>query len=280
MKKIYLVLIMLVFSNTVSAQSVDDLLESAREKDLQENIQGAIDDYTRALQIEPKNHGAYFERGKIYKTNAEGDSDYQKAQADLKKAIEYQPVDLSFDDKVELYTEYRNVTYELQGYDVKDDLITQLDEIKNSRIKELTVQLSNKLEVYEQIDIYKERADIFNGMAQYEKAIENGLKLVELTADEPDESARWKLYIAEIYDESLESPSAALPFYNQAIPVLLPNATSDDTLLGNALLHRAVILSNQGQVKQACEDYRKGQKMVPNYWLYIEIEHCKALKNP
>ena len=276
MKKIWLIIGMLVFSHTLFAQSVDELFDSAIEKQEAENVQGAIADYTQILQIEPKRYDAYFKRGLLYRQNDA--SKMKEAQEDFRKAIEYQPADLSFEEKIELYTEYRGVTQEIQGYDVPDDLITQIDVMKNARIKELTEQLSSDLDEYDRLETYQERADLWKELQQYEKAIEDGLKLADLTSDSPDESARWKLYVAEIYDEYLTNPSAALPFYNQAIKVLLPDAEADDIFLGDALLHRAVILTHQGQDKEACADYRKGKKMVPKYWIYEEIDACKASK--
>ena len=62
----------------------DNLFSSGVDNHIQGNYQGAIADYTRAIEINPQNVDAYYNRGL-----AEDDSgDYEGAIADYTKAIE------------------------------------------------------------------------------------------------------------------------------------------------------------------------------------------------
>ena len=65
----------------------DNLFSSGVDNHIQGNYQGAIADYTRAIEINPQNVDAYYNRGL-----AKDDSgDYEGAIADYTKAIEINP---------------------------------------------------------------------------------------------------------------------------------------------------------------------------------------------
>ena len=67
----------------------DNLFHSGVDKYMQGDYQGAIADYTKAIEINPQDVGAYTNRG-IAKN---GLKDYQGAIADYNKALEINPKD-------------------------------------------------------------------------------------------------------------------------------------------------------------------------------------------
>ncbi|WP_051410953.1 tetratricopeptide repeat protein [Synechococcus sp. CC9616] len=74
----------LLSTKAAYAQSASDLLNSGVDKAQSGNLQGAIADWTKAIEINPMFAKAYFNRG-VAKKNLK---DYQASIADYTKAIE------------------------------------------------------------------------------------------------------------------------------------------------------------------------------------------------
>ena len=74
----------LLTTQAAYAQSASDLLNSGVDKAQSGNLQGAIADWTKAIEMNPMYAKAYFNRG-VAKENLK---DYQAAIADYTKAIE------------------------------------------------------------------------------------------------------------------------------------------------------------------------------------------------
>ncbi|MAV10977.1 MAG: hypothetical protein CMN96_05960, partial [Synechococcus sp. MED850] len=74
----------LLSTKAAYAQSASDLLNSGVDKAQSGNLQGAIADWTKAIEMNPMFAKAYFNRG-VAKKNLK---DYQASIADYTKAIE------------------------------------------------------------------------------------------------------------------------------------------------------------------------------------------------
>ena len=77
----------LLSTKAAYAQSASDLLNSGVDKAQSGNLRGAIADWTKAIEIDPRYALAYYNRG-VSKYNLK---DYRGAISDYTKAIEYNP---------------------------------------------------------------------------------------------------------------------------------------------------------------------------------------------
>ena len=94
----------LLSTKAAYAQSASDLLNSGVDKAQSGNLQGAIADWTKAIEMNPMYAKAYFNRG-VAKKNLK---DYQASIADYTKAIEINS---------EYYHAYTNrgIVFEIEG---------------------------------------------------------------------------------------------------------------------------------------------------------------------
>jgi tetratricopeptide (TPR) repeat protein len=86
------------------AQSAQDWFDSGLDKAKSGNLKGAIADWTKAIEINPMNELAYYNRGKAKKLL----DDYEGAISDYTKAIELNP------DFYQVYTN-RGIVLEIVG---------------------------------------------------------------------------------------------------------------------------------------------------------------------
>jgi len=70
------------------SQTKEDYLKTAHDKEVHGDLSGAMADYSKAIEIDPKNKLAYFNRGDLKKRLL---VDYKGAIDDFSKAIEIDP---------------------------------------------------------------------------------------------------------------------------------------------------------------------------------------------
>lgn len=80
-------ILFLLLSSSVFSQNAETLLNSGRQKLLNNDIEGAILDYSNAIKLNPSDPIAYIERSSA----KDEKKDYKGAMADLNKAIELKP---------------------------------------------------------------------------------------------------------------------------------------------------------------------------------------------
>jgi tetratricopeptide (TPR) repeat protein len=87
MKKGFILLIIILSNFVLFSQTSDDYCLNAEEKMKIKDYKGAILEFNKALDFNPKNEGAYYGRG----TAKSMLRDYRGAIIDLNKAIYYDP---------------------------------------------------------------------------------------------------------------------------------------------------------------------------------------------
>ena len=119
MKKIILGLIAIMIINNISAQnsdstsSVEYYIESAKEKYLKDDIEGAIVAFSEALKIEPNNYDVLCYRGQIYREMGR----YKLSIQDLNKAIELNKNDSwAFSQRAETYEQLNEIDSSIEDY--------------------------------------------------------------------------------------------------------------------------------------------------------------------
>ncbi|WP_413440601.1 tetratricopeptide repeat protein [Synechococcus sp. MIT S1220] len=98
----------LLTTQAAFAQTAIELFNSGLDKAKSGNLKGAITDWTKAIEIDPKYADAYYNRG-VVKHDLK---DYRGAIADYTKAIKYYPNDLD----AGVYDNRGGAKYELKDY--------------------------------------------------------------------------------------------------------------------------------------------------------------------
>ena len=81
------IILILLFSSNFFSQNAESLLSSGRQKLINNDIEGAILDFGKAIKLNPADPIAYIERSSA----KDEKKDYKGAMADLNKAIELKP---------------------------------------------------------------------------------------------------------------------------------------------------------------------------------------------
>jgi Flp pilus assembly protein TadD len=87
MKKILIICVVILFNFISYAQKAQDFINSGIDKYDEDNFAGAIEDFSKAIELENTNLEAYFKRG-VAKVMID---DFAGAIADYSKAIEINP---------------------------------------------------------------------------------------------------------------------------------------------------------------------------------------------
>ena len=133
---------------------------SASEKEADGDYDGAIADYTKAIQLNPFNSYAHVQRAGIYCTL----DDQESAIADYSKAIELLTVEAEDEDI--LIPTYDN-TYQVNGF--------------AWGIDQFTAAIENDPD---DAEAYKNRGDVYFLSEMYEEAIADYSKAIELNPDD------------------------------------------------------------------------------------------------
>ncbi len=113
--------------SVLEEKRIEDLILSANKNHDEEDYQGAISDYTKAIELDPRDAKKYFHRGMAKKLS----EDYQGAIIDYTKAIEVDP-------KVsEFYFERGDVQYNLRNLQSSCKDWKKAAELGNEDAKEL-----------------------------------------------------------------------------------------------------------------------------------------------
>ena len=185
----------------------------------------AIDDYTQAIQINPKFDKAYIGRGLSYYVKGEDD----KAIADYNQAVQINP-------KNDLAYAGRGRAYADNGED--DKAIADYNR---------AVQINPKNDL-----AYKSRGDVYADKKEYDKATADYSQAISLNPK--DDSAYYKRGIA--YDKKDEYDKA-IDDYTRSICLNLKN--------DSAYYNRGVDYARKGEYDKAISDYNQAISLNPKF---------------
>ena len=187
--------------------------------------QDAVDEYSKAIEIYPKNAVAYNNRGIVYYELGY----YEKAIKDYDKAIEVDP------NYAAAYTNRGIVFYELGQY---EKAINDYDK---------AIELDSNC-----AGAYNNRGNVYSELRQYEKSIKDYDKAIELDFND----AKAYNNRGNVYDE-LGQHEKAIKDHDKAIE-LAPN----DAV---AYTNRGIVYENIKKYAEAIEDYARAIQLNPEY---------------
>ena len=206
----------------------------------------AMEDYTKALQLDPSLSVVYNKRGNLYFEQEQ----YGQAADDFSSAIDLE--ETSGDDQALLSLYWnRAEAYRLNGDQqeaVNDYLIYGQMAGDN---------LDN--------DYYAKLASLYCGLSQFDQAKENYQKAIQLAPDDPN----LYLGLAQI-SLSQEDYSSALDQLSQYISQTENDSGADQKALAAAYGDRGLCDQQQGDTEKALADYSKAVELDPDYaWAYF-----------
>ena len=207
-------------------------------KDNLKDYSGAIEDYSKAIEINPKgvtSYIFYFKRGTI-KGRLE---DYSGAIEDYSKAIEINPKD------GDSYNLRGVLKYELKDYSgAISDISKAIDLGTNNAVS------------------YYSRGGAKSNTGDYSGAIEEYSKAIEL-----DPNYALAYYNRGISKKNLKDYYGAIEDYNKAIEI--------DPKFANAYYNRGIAKANTGDSSGACKDFKKACKLGSKFSCKIYKKGCK-----
>ncbi|GHT18032.1 hypothetical protein FACS189429_3540 [Bacteroidia bacterium] len=187
--------------------------------------QAAIDDYSKAIEINPNYADAYCNRG-----SAKDDlGDYQAAIDDYTKAIEINP------NFAEAYCNRGNIKYALGDFQAAIDDYTKVIEINPNYA-----------------EAYCNRGNIKANLGDSQAAIDDYSKAIEINPNLADAYSN-----RGVAKDALGDYQAAIDDYSKAIEIN-PN-------YAKAYYNRGNIKSDLGDYQAAIDDYSKAIEINPNY---------------
>lgn len=236
----------------------DHIRRGLRAKDEGRN-EDAIQEYTKAIEIDPRSAAAYNNRGNVY-----GDLEqYEKAIEDYNKAIELEPDDaLAYNNRGIIYDDLEQYEKALEDYNKAIELDPGYADAYSNRgvtykkLKQYEKAISDYDKAIElnpgYVEAYSNRGIVYEHLEQYEKAIKDHDKAIEL-------DSYYSLAYNNrgiVYDD-LEQYEKALEDYNKAIEL--------DPDYAIAYNNRGVTYVNLEQYQKAVEDYTQAIKLNPKY---------------
>lgn len=184
----------------------------------------AIDNYTKALELNPYNASHYNSRGEVYFCLKE----YDKAIVDIEQAIIIKP------DNALYYNNRGEAYYYLRKY--------------KEAVKDYTqaIQLYSISAVY-----YNNRGKAYNYLKEYDKAIADYIQAIKL---DPTNAAYYNYYGKTLFD--LKQYDKAVIEYNKALELV----KTDDIYYSN----RGYSYKKLGFYDRSVKDYDKAIKLDPN----------------
>ncbi|NET59704.1 MAG: tetratricopeptide repeat protein [Symploca sp. SIO2E6] len=228
-----------------------------------EQYDNALQQFNRAIELEPKYVEALRERAKIYKEMKR----YEEALQDLKRTIELEPTNyLVFGERAKLYKEMKRDEDALQ--DLKRaleleptnywTLIERAEIYKQMKRYEEALQDINRVIERNPKDYWTliERAEIYKKMERYEEALPDIKRALEL---EPKDY--WVLTdLVELYKE-MERYEDALQDLKYALELNPKNY--------RALIERAKLYKEMKCYAEALQDLKHALELEPKYsWAY------------
>lgn len=220
MKRVIYILILLPLLGTglVSAQSAKQYVKAGEEFARKMNFDDAIGQFTRALELDPDNDKAYILRAMAYSKL----SDYENASADFDRAIVFEEKDAELqylsgaayyqlsENEIALDRLNRAIDMKnnfLEAYQVRSQVLMELDRYQEAledcqkclKIKEDEKSFYNLAKVYEKLEMYPEAEDAYRkSIMENRRVVGTHYALANL------------LYKKENYPEAYASVSQAL----------------------------------------------------------------------
>lgn len=231
--------------------------------DEEANYDCAIDNYTKAIELNPQYTNAYINRGTAYLNK----SNYDQALVDYTKAIELNPQDASaYINRGDAYYDKEDYDQAIKDYNKAIELNPQVAYAYYSRGLAYDVNHSynqairdfNKaIELNPQYaDAYRSRGFVYNEKGNYKQAIKDYNKAIELNPQNADSyRERGDVYFSKSdYDKAIEDYSKAIELNPQNV---------------DAYNDRAFAYYLNDHHEQAIEDYTKVIELDPqNEFVY------------
>ncbi len=291
-----LILILFGLSQTARAQDFDQLMKDGNDALYKigivqkSNVDEAIADYTKAIELKPDNADAFINRGRAYlfnqtydqaiadytkvielkPDNAEGyngrgeayrrKGDYGQAIADYSRALELKPMETSI-----IYYERGNVYYCIKDY---DRAIADFNKAIESR-KNGTLVCANHGDPNKAVlaQYYGCLGEVQKDKGAYQKAIEAYTKAIELAPEQTIQVAYYCIPRGEAYDK-INAHDKAMDDYNKA-KKLNPAAFSGQSpsmLIAGYYRDRGYryLADGKNDYKGAIEEYSKAIAVNPD----------------
>jgi uncharacterized caspase-like protein/regulator of sirC expression with transglutaminase-like and TPR domain len=212
-------------TSTPASESAEKLVQQGLDRVEQGDNQGAIDNFTEGIALNPDDAEAYNNRGEAYRNLRQ----YQEAIADLDRAISLNP------DFAAAYNNRANAYLSLQQY---QSAIADFNQVIS-----LNPDYANA---------YNNRGVAYLNLQQYQEAIADFNKAIALN---PDFAAAYNSRGNTYY--YLQQYQEAIADFNKAI-ALNPN-------YAQAYYNRANAYLNLKQYQKVLADYNKAIELNPNY---------------
>lgn len=203
----------------------------------------AIDEYTKAFEIDPENADSYFERGKAYFELASGvvtSPDYKDHFGNFKNAIEDFTKAISFNPRyVAAYVHRARSNQYLKNYPLALEDYTA------------AITISAK-----SIEAYQGRADAYKELKQYEHAISDYSQVIERNDSE--------ILIKDVKKSTAYADRAYCRFKLKQYKAAVEDATQAiklDPSASDAYLYRGVAYQRLGLSQRALNDFRTATQM-------------------
>ncbi|MEH2408312.1 toll/interleukin-1 receptor domain-containing protein [Nostoc sp.] len=187
---------LLGFCNFSPKMQVNNLLIQGQDKLDRQDYQGASEDYTKAIQIAPKNVNSYIKRGDVHYFF----KDYQAAIKDYTQAIQIAP------KNVNLYIKRGHVRYFVKDYQAAIKDYTQAIQIAPKNVK-----------------AYIKRGDAQYPLKKYQAAIDDYTKAIRLS---PDSADAYKSR-GFAYENNLQNKQEAIESYQKAATLYKKQGATD-----------------------------------------------------
>ena len=196
--------LLIIFANTIFAQSqaAKDYVSNASLKFVEQNFKGAIEDCTKAIQLEPNYAFAFILRGTL-KFNLE---DFDGSKFDFNKAIELEPNNAGYyNTRGILYKDLEDYKRALADFSKAIELSPQFDnallnrgELKwvlkdyNDAIADLDKVIILKPDLPYLIEAYLYRQSCRYSIKDYYGSISDLTKVIELKPEKPNLAVAFK----------------------------------------------------------------------------------------
>jgi len=238
----------LIFHSQIQMQA-NQFYNRAAERAKQGDARGSVEDYTRAIQYNPSDVGAYFSRGKV-RLQLE---DFQGALEDFSEVIRLNPSDA---------TAYEN------------RCVAQLN---LKQLEEALSDCTQAIRLASSPTAYKNRCSVHLQLGAHRRAIEDCTQAIQLNPNDAGAYSNRALARSAVEDQKL-----AIEDFTKALQ-LNPNDTGtlpvpSDTAGAGAYLNRCIAQVNLSNFPAALSDCTQAIQLNPNLAL-AHSNRCIAQRN-